>query len=209
MNALEYQDFVNSVSSDDTSIYMSFKDRLEVLHRNHGCDPQRLITAALGMVGESQEYLDLVVNSIITDTHDKRLLELGDVLWYIIQACEGLGVGLDKVQELSVGVRNHYIEVSPIKLSSMETDELEPELASVIGEFCDLLKKILFHGKSFVENHKKLLDILAKLYYTYENELQWQGFTLEEVMLANVEKLSNRHKEGFTSNYDSDSGDSV
>lgn len=59
-----------------------------------------LINAALGLTGEAGEVADLVKKHIYhgheLDT-DKVIKELGDVLWYIAQACYALGVDMDTV----------------------------------------------------------------------------------------------------------------
>lgn len=59
-----------------------------------------LINAALGLTGEAGEVADLV-KKYIYHGHDldidKLVKELGDVLWYIAQACRSINVPMDTV----------------------------------------------------------------------------------------------------------------
>jgi NTP pyrophosphatase (non-canonical NTP hydrolase) len=59
-----------------------------------------LINAALGLTGEAGEVADLVKKHIYHGHKldvDKLVKELGDVLWYIAQACYALQVPMDDV----------------------------------------------------------------------------------------------------------------
>lgn len=59
-----------------------------------------LINAALGLTGEAGEVADLVKKHIYHGHEldiDKLVKELGDVLWYIAQACRAINVPMDTV----------------------------------------------------------------------------------------------------------------
>jgi len=60
----------------------------------------RLVNAALGLAGEAGEVCDHLKKNMFhghaLDT-DHLVKELGDIQWYIVQACEALGVTLDEV----------------------------------------------------------------------------------------------------------------
>lgn len=68
-------------------------------------------------------------------------------------------------------------------------------LSGEVGELNDSLKKFYYHGKPLDPSHikKELGDILWYLAMM----AKCQGFTLEEVALANLEKLSKRYPSGF------------
>lgn len=71
-------------------------------------------------------------------------------------------------------------------------------LAGEAGEFADLAKKILFHNLEYTEEvRQKLLlelsDIMWYVSFTARNVL---GVGIQEVIEANVEKLSDRYKTG-------------
>lgn len=59
-----------------------------------------LINAALGLTGEAGEVADLVKKHVYHGHEldvEKLTKELGDVLWYIAQACKAIGVPMDTV----------------------------------------------------------------------------------------------------------------
>lgn len=63
-------------------------------------DQANLINAALGLTGEAGEVADLVKKHIYHGhplDKDKIVKELGDVLWYIAQACHAINVPMDVV----------------------------------------------------------------------------------------------------------------
>lgn len=69
-------------------------------------------------------------------------------------------------------------------------------LAGESGELLDLIKKVVFHGKAFDEEHakKELGDVL---WYVAEIAHSF-GWSLDEIMQMNVDKLKARYPEGFS-----------
>lgn len=65
------------------------------------------------------------------------------------------------------------------------------------GEFADMAKKYLFHGHALnrEEAAKELGDIAWYLAVAAET----LGYTLDEILQMNVDKLSRRYPEGFSS----------
>ncbi len=107
INLEKYVTFVNATASDASKDYEAFVGRLEALEQ-HGFSTQRVLNAAIGMSAEAGEFIEIVKKIIfqgkeITEenkTHLKR--ELGDILWYVAQACIGLNIGLSEVLEMNV-----------------------------------------------------------------------------------------------------------
>jgi NTP pyrophosphatase (non-canonical NTP hydrolase) len=69
-------------------------------------DPKELLNnAALGLAGESGECCD-IVKKWLHQGHpldrDKLILELGDVLWYIVQAAAGLNISLEDIARANI-----------------------------------------------------------------------------------------------------------
>ena len=103
----KYQDFVNEVTSKPSKDYGDFAERLSVL-AEQGFHTERLLTAAVGMCAEAGEFTEVVKKIVFQGKpvnednlfHLKR--ELGDIMWYVMQACMGLGVSLDEVVEMNV-----------------------------------------------------------------------------------------------------------
>lgn len=69
-------------------------------------------------------------------------------------------------------------------------------MAGEVGEFIELIKKFKYHGKSLdLDKAKKELgDCIFYLVWA----MDCLGLTMEEVLLANVQKLQKRYPEGFS-----------
>ena len=97
-----YEEFVNAVTSDSSKDFESLVDRLGDLDRQ-GANPERLTTAAVGLSAESGEFLEIVKKMVFQgkpwDEHNRKhlIIELGDVMWYVAQACMALDVPFDEV----------------------------------------------------------------------------------------------------------------
>ena len=103
----KYKEFVNAVTSQESKEESVFFERLEYL-KNKDFPTQRLLTAAVGMSAEAGEFTEVVKKIVFQGKepteenlfHLKR--ELGDVMWYVAQACMGLGVSLDEILEMNI-----------------------------------------------------------------------------------------------------------
>lgn len=100
----KYQDFVEAVTSKPSNDLTTFMNRLDELDGNyigdgkHGPDINvpLLLTAALGLAAETGEFCEIPKKMFfqgkpLSDEnvfHMKR--ELGDVIWYWINACRAL-----------------------------------------------------------------------------------------------------------------------
>ena len=102
-----YEEFVDAVTSDSSKDFESLIDRLGDLERK-GANPQRLTTAAVGLSAESGEFLEIVKKMVFQgkpwDEHNRKhlIIELGDVMWYVAQACMALDISFDEVLERNV-----------------------------------------------------------------------------------------------------------
>ena len=107
VNTDAYLEFVNAVTSDQSKNADAFEYRIQEL-RGKGFETHRLLTAAVGMSAEAGEFTEVVKKIIFQGKpvnednmfHLKR--ELGDIMWYVAQACMGLNVSLDEVIEMNV-----------------------------------------------------------------------------------------------------------
>ena len=98
----KYLLFVDGVTSDPSKDYQSFIESLNLL-AGKGANINRLATAAVGLSAESGEFLEIVKKMVFQgkpwDEHNREhlIIELGDVLWYVAQACMALEVSFDDV----------------------------------------------------------------------------------------------------------------
>ena len=67
------------------------------------------------------------------------------------------------------------------------------------GELLDLVKKVLFQGKEPTpELRKKIKLELGDVMWYVQQVLIWGGWSLNEVLHENINKLSGRYPEGFS-----------
>ena len=97
-----YADFVDGVTSNPSKDYKSFLDAIKYLD-GEGSNIHRLLTAAVGINAEGGEFMEIVKKMVFqgkpwNDDNRKHLtIELGDVMWYVMQACMALEIPLDDV----------------------------------------------------------------------------------------------------------------
>jgi NTP pyrophosphatase (non-canonical NTP hydrolase) len=102
----KYIEFVRQTTSPASSEYPKLVDRLNELEEQ-GADVSRLLTAAFGMSAEAGEFTEVVKKIFLQGKpyteenifHMKR--ELGDLCWYLAQACMALNIGFEEVLEMN------------------------------------------------------------------------------------------------------------
>ena len=104
---LDYTRFVDEVTSDASRDAQALSDSLDVIY-GFGVSPERVLTAAIGISAEGGEFAEIVKKCIFqgkpmdddAQFHMKR--ELGDIMWYIAQACIALGISLEDVLDTNI-----------------------------------------------------------------------------------------------------------
>ena len=102
-----YAEFVNAVTSEESKDGIAFVNRLRELEGDN-CEIHRLLTAAVGISAEGGEFMEIVKKIIFQGKpynednifHMKR--ELGDICWYLAQACMALDTTFDEIIEMNV-----------------------------------------------------------------------------------------------------------
>ena len=103
----KYAIFVDGVTSNPSRDYKSFIESLSVLD-GQGANINRLTTAAVGISAEGGEFMEIVKKMVFQgkpwDEHNRKhlIIELGDVMWYVMQACMALNVSIDDVVQGNV-----------------------------------------------------------------------------------------------------------
>ena len=94
-----YMDFVSQVTSKESSDPNAFIERFNELKDDVVLN--RLLTAAIGISAEGGEFAEIVKKITFQGkpyddaSREHMIVELGDVMWYIAQACMSLGVSFD------------------------------------------------------------------------------------------------------------------
>ena len=98
----KYSEFVNAVTSDASTDFLALSDRLVALDEK-GANIERLLTAGVGINAEGGEFLEIIKKMIFqgkpfnADNKEHMIIELGDLMWYVAQACMALEVSFDDV----------------------------------------------------------------------------------------------------------------
>jgi len=102
-----YEEFVSAVTSDASTNFVDFADRIGELDRQ-GANIERLLTAGVGINAEGGEFLEIIKKMVFQgkpwneDNREHLIIELGDVMWYVAQATMALDISFDEVIETNV-----------------------------------------------------------------------------------------------------------
>ena len=129
----------------------------------------KLINGALGLCGEVNEYIreKLFVES--------RLDEAGDVMWYIAEIAEGLGVTFAEIAEIE----------------DYRTADIYNEAALI----ADAVKKYAYQGHNI--NKYEIVLGLNSIMTAISRCMADFGYSMDDVLRGNVEKLLKRYPDGF------------
>ena len=106
----KYQEFVKEVTSGESNSSMQMYNRMNEAESesNFKVNSALLLTAAIGLAAETGEFAELPKKIVFqgkpcdedTIFHMKR--ELGDIMWYWVNACRALGLDPNDVIEENV-----------------------------------------------------------------------------------------------------------
>jgi len=105
-NFSNYTRFVNTVTSNPSKDSDAFIYRLQELGSDVAI--QRLLTASVGISAESGEFMEIIKKMIFQgkpcndDNLEHLKIELGDIMWYVAQACMALEVDMDDVLDTNI-----------------------------------------------------------------------------------------------------------
>jgi NTP pyrophosphatase (non-canonical NTP hydrolase) len=100
----KYTEFVNAITSEYSNDTDRLVSRLTALNRNDlNLNVSLALTAATGLCGESGEFSEIFKKVVYhakpytEETKAHAAKELGDVIWYWINACRALGLDPNQV----------------------------------------------------------------------------------------------------------------
>ena len=104
---IKYAKFVNAVTSQESKDAEAFIYRLQELD-GVGFHTERLLTAAVGMSAEAGEFTEIIKKicfqgkPVNDDNRFHLKREMGDIMWYFMQACIALDVSPEEIIEMNV-----------------------------------------------------------------------------------------------------------
>ena len=102
-----YEEFVAAVTSSASTNFVDFADRIGELDRE-GANIERLLTAGVGINAEGGEFMEIIKKMVFQgkpwneDNREHLIIELGDVMWYVAQACMALDISLEEVLDRNI-----------------------------------------------------------------------------------------------------------
>ena len=104
----KYIGFVRQTTSPESTDYAALLTRLNSLKVDHDCNVSQLMTAAFGLTAEAGEFAEVVKKIFLQGKpynednvyHMKR--ELGDICWYLAQACMALDTDFNEILDMNV-----------------------------------------------------------------------------------------------------------
>ena len=103
----KYIEFVRQTTSPASSDLAQLLTRLTELDVEADADVPRLMTAAFGISAEAGEFTEVIKKIFLQGKpyneenvfHMKR--ELGDIMWYVAQACMALDTNIEEVLQMN------------------------------------------------------------------------------------------------------------
>ena len=103
----KYIEFVRQTTSQPSLDWPTLSARLSELEVRDDANVTQLLTAALGISAEAGEFTEVVKKIFLQGKpyneenafHMKR--ELGDIMWYVAQACMALDVSFDEILQMN------------------------------------------------------------------------------------------------------------
>ena len=107
INFSRYEKFVDAVTSDASKDFVALADRMVELDRK-GANIERLLTAGVGINAEGGEFLEIIKKMVFQgkpwneDNREHLIIELGDIMWYVAQATQSLGISMEEVLDTNI-----------------------------------------------------------------------------------------------------------
>ena len=102
-----YEEFVAAVTSEASTNFVDFADRIGELDRE-GANIERLLTSGVGINAEGGEFLEIIKKMVFQgkpwneDNREHLIIELGDIMWYVAQATQALGISMEEVLDTNI-----------------------------------------------------------------------------------------------------------
>ena len=103
----KYEEFVSNVTSDASTNFVDFADRIGELDRE-GANIERLLTSGVGINAEGGEFLEIIKKMVFQgkpwneDNREHLIIELGDIMWYVAQATQALDISMEDVLDTNI-----------------------------------------------------------------------------------------------------------
>ena len=100
-----YQEYAYYTASDESKIFDKFISNLQIEQMETDVNLALLMTSSIGLASEGGEFSEIVKKVLFQGkTMDQSVRfhmerELGDILWYLSNACNALNINIQQVME--------------------------------------------------------------------------------------------------------------
>ena len=107
INFNKYEEFVSQLTSEPSTNFVDFADRIGELDRE-GANIERLLTSGVGINAEGGEFLEIIKKMVFQgkpwneDNREHLIIELGDIMWYVAQATQALDISMEDVLNTNI-----------------------------------------------------------------------------------------------------------
>lgn len=167
---------------------MNYKQYQQAAQRTSPPGHDKLMNGLLGLIGESGEIVDTIKKQKFQGMPEEKAIprmteELGDVIWYVAEACAGIEKSIEDIDALSKNgeLCNNSIEVCAVQMVRMA---------------CDAFFAI---NRLEVRDYATIVATrrLGEIWLMIRSICNHVGVRPETVMSENVKKLSKRYPKGF------------
>jgi len=150
----------------------------------------------LGAYGELGELVENILEYYekykkIEQRQMKLALEIGDVYWYLFRFMSALGFTYKEIKSIQTSHKFGIMKFSVDPLITLL------KIYSKFGKITNDFKKIFRdHGGVLEKKQMDYGERIAKIFKYMDHFLQQIGFTFEEIIEMNYEKLDSRFKRG-------------
>jgi len=144
----------------------------------------------LGGFGELGELIEKLLDHLdnykkIQNRQIRFALEMGDIYWYMIRLANSLGFTYSEIKKMSIE--------EPIKVNDIHKNLLR--LVVEIGKLTNQFKKVFRDHQSIMPKGQiEYGERIARIFVYLEEIVNETGFTVDEVLEMNYEKLDSRYK---------------
>lgn len=152
----------------------------------------KIDNGTLGLIGETGELVDVLkkykYQSGANPEFPARKIadELGDVLWYLVELADGMGMRLYDVCDADFA----KLDRTRIKYATRRATP-EGSIIALHSRAMELYRAA--HLKAWQSVRKKMQQML----FCAAHIARMSGYTLEEVAVINIRKLQDRYPDGF------------
>lgn len=167
---------------------MTLKQYQQAAQRTSPDDHDKLLNGILGLIGESGEIVDTIKKQKFQGMPEEKALprmteELGDVIWYVAEACAGIGKNITDLDTATQDDERcpHNIETCAVRL---------------VGAACEAFTAI---NRLEVRDYAAIVAFrrLCKIWLLIHSLCDRLGVQPDTVMRENIKKLKRRYPDGF------------